>query len=247
MKVKDFVYYILDAIKSVSDDSIINEDHVIFLMKKYRSLLIKRERDKAKQEGEASSDFEYQQVCLNLEKVEAIPGFPCEEGYYLRSKEKLPKLLGGALPKIYPVDFYSSINIVFVSRDRMRFTGTNKFLKNIIYVSKGPDGHLYLKSDNIQFLYLKKLRMYAIFDDFDKASELLCDDEGNSTVCDILDAEFPIRDYLVPQLIEFVEKEILGASYRPADRENNAADDLASLINFIRQNMSSQLDKQIEG
>ena len=69
--------------------------------------------------------------------------------------------------------------------------------------------------------------MSTVFEDFDAATELLCDDDGCSKVCDPLDADFPIKDYLVPTLIELVVKELVGAAYRPKDENNNAADDLA--------------------
>jgi hypothetical protein len=232
MLVKEIVYEILDEIKANSDDAFFTEDHVIFLIKKYRSFLIKKEQDKEKNTTDVASEFEYQQICLDLEKVEAIPGLHCEGGYYLRTTEAIPKILEGTQPKVYPSDFYGNINVVFVSRDRMRYVGTNRYLQNIIYTSIGPDLHLYMKSSNPQFLYLEgdnKLRMTAIFEDFDAASELLCDAEGNSTPCDVLDSTFPIRDYLVPPLIELVVKELIGANYRPMDEVNNAKDNNAGL------------------
>lgn len=71
--------------------------------------------------------------------------------------------------------------------------------------------------------------MSAIFEDFDEASDLLCDDEGSSTACDVLDAKFPIREYLVPTMIELVEKEILGTNYRPIDQNNDAHDTLTEV------------------
>lgn len=248
MKVKELVYAILDLCKlSSSDDSYITEDHVIFLIKHYRSFLIKKEQEREKSSTDVASEFEYQQICLDLERIEAIPGFPCEGGYYLRSTEPIPKILEGTVPRVYPVDFYGNINISFVSRERMRFVGTNKFLKNIIYVSIGPDKRLYIKSNDPQFQYLKHLRMNGIFEDFDEASSLLCDKEGNSESCDPLEAEFPIREYLVPTLIEMVVKELVGSAYRPKDSRNDADDDLADMVAFMRRNMKSGLQQQIEG
>lgn len=88
--------------------------------------------------------------------------------------------------------------------------------------------------------------MSAVFEDFDDATDLLCDNDGNDTSCDVLDSSFPIREYLVPTLIELIEKEILGTNYRPQDNINNANDDLASLMNFIRNNSKSSLQKAIE-
>lgn len=228
MLVKEIVYMVLDLAKAyTSDDSFFNEDHTIFLLKKYRSFLIKKELDK--QRNSDISEFEYQQICLDLEKVPAIDGSACTGGYYLRSKVKVPKIMEGTQPTVYPFDFYQGIHISYVPRDKMRYIGTNKFLQNILYVSLGPDLHLYLKSSNPQFLYLRKLRMNAIFEDFDDASGLLCDGDGETKACDVLDEEFPIREHLVPTLVELVVKELTGALYKPTDTKNDAADDLSKL------------------
>lgn len=230
MLVKEIVYACLDLAKaSTSDDSFFTEEFVLFLLKKYRSFVIKKEQEKQKTSTDTSSEFEYQQICLNLEKVPAIDGEACTGGYYLRTTAKIPKILEDTLPRVYPIDYYQGINICYVPREKMRYVGTNKFLQNIIYVSLGPDLHLYLKSSNPQFIYLKKLRMNAIFEDFDEASDYLCDSDGDSIVCDILDAPFPMRDYLVPTLIELVVKELVGAEYKPIDDHNSASDDLAKM------------------
>ena len=230
MKVSELVYSILDLAKAASsDDSFFTEEHVIFLCKKYRAFLIKKEQDKEKSSTDVASEFEYQQICLDLEKVPAIDGEPCTGGYYLRTTQKIPKILEGTQPRVYPIDFYQGTNISYVSRDKMRYVGNNKYLRNIIYSSLGPDFHLYLNSSNPQFLYMKQLRMSAIFEDVDEAAGLLCDSDGSSESCDVLDAEFPIREYLVPPLIELVVKELTGAKYQPQDKENNAKDDLPQM------------------
>ena len=230
MLVKEIVYMVLDLAKAnTSDDAFFTEEHVIFLLKKYRSFLIKKEQEKQRATTDIASEFEYQQICLDLEKVVAIDGSPCSGGYYLRTTKKIPKILEGNEPRVYPIDFYQGINISYIPRDRMRYVGTNKFLQNIIYVSLGPDLHLYLNSSNPQFLYLKKLRMSAVFEDFDDVSNYLCDDDGESTACDVLDEVFPIREYLVPTLIELVVKELVGSEYKSSDDKNNAADDLSKV------------------
>jgi hypothetical protein len=216
----------LDMLKGFSDDFTYTEEHLLFLLKKYRSFLIKKEQDKEKGSQDVASEFEYQQICLDLEKVPAMDGEPCTGGYYLRTTQKIPKILEGTQPRVYPLDYYQGINISYVSRERMRYVGTNPYLGNIIYTSIGPDLHLYLNSNNPQFLYLKKLRMSAVFEDMDEAAGLLCDSEGEDQSCDVLDMEFPIRDYLVPMLIELVVKELSGSYLRRADEANNAKDDL---------------------
>lgn len=239
MLVKEIVYYLLDAVKAISDDALITEEEVLFLLKKYRSFLIKKEQEKEKNSTDVASEFEYQQICLDLEKTPAMDGEPCTGGYYLRTTKKIPKVLEGTTPRVYPMDFYQGIYVTFIPRDRMRYVGTNKYLQNIIWVSVGPDQHLYLYSNNPQFLYLKNLRMLAIFEDFDSATDLLCDSDGEDSSCDIFEATFPIRDYLVPTLIELCEKEILGVQYRIKEDRNNAADDTAKIVNGLASRTSN--------
>ncbi len=227
MKVSEIIYMVLDLAKAAtSDDSFYTEEHVVFLCKKYRAFLIKKEQEKNKGMEDVASVFEQQQICLDLEKVPAIDGSPCTGGYYLRSTKPIPKLLDGYQPKVYPVDFFRGTNVSYVSNDRMRYVGSNPYLQNIIYSSIAPNKYLYLNSGNPQFLYLKKLRMTAVFEDFESAKDLLCDDNGEGTPCDILDMNFPIREHLVPPLIELVVKELTGAKYQPQDTRNNANDDL---------------------
>lgn len=227
MLVKEIAYACLDLAKaSTSDDSYLTIDHCIFLCKKYRAFLIKKEQEKNRGSQEVASEFEMQQICIDLEKVPAIDGSACTGGYYLRSTKPIPKILEGYQPKVYPIDYYQGTNISFVSRDRMRYVGTNKYLQNIIYSSLGPDLHLYLNSNNPQFLYLKKLRISAVFDDFESVTDLLCDDAGESTPCDVLDAEFPIREHLIPPLIELVVKALNGSKFQPIEVKNDAKDNL---------------------
>ena len=222
---KELVYMCLDELKLYSDDALYTEEHIMFLLGKYRTFLIKQRYSDVKKQIPESN---YQTICLDLIEVPAISGEPCEGGSYLRSKEKIPFLMKIGNPRVYPIDYYQG-EITYVSRDRMRYVGYNKYLQNIIYASLGPDNYLYFKSFNPQFLYLEKIRMTGIFEDTLAASELQCPDENGNIVCDVLDREFPIEAALVPPLIELVVKELLGAEYRPDDKTNDAKDELSEV------------------
>lgn len=215
---------VLDELKLYSDDALYTEEHVMFLLGKYRTFLLKQRYSDVKKQIPESN---YQTICLDLIEVPAISGEPCEGGSYLRSKEKIPFLMKVGNPKVYPVDYYQG-EITYVSRERMRYVGYNKYLKNIIYASIGPDNYLYFKSFNPQYLYLEKARMTGIFEDPQAASELQCPNENGDTVCDILDREFPIEDSLVPQLVQLVVQELYNHSRSEEDDENNAKDDLSN-------------------
>jgi hypothetical protein len=71
--------------------------------------------------------------------------------------------------------------------------------------------------------------MSATFEDLDAVAPLLCDEDGGDKSCDIMEMEFPIREYLVPALIDFVVKELTAGAYKPEDDRNNAKDDLSSV------------------
>ena len=216
---------VLDEIKSTSDDAFFTEEHVLLLVNNYRNFILKQRYSDIKKPIPESN---YQTICLNLIQVPAIAGVPCGGGTFLRSKEKVPFMMKIGTPKVYPINYYLG-EITYVSRERMRYVGYNKYLQNIIYASLGPDNYLYLQSSNPQYLYLEKIRLTGIFENIESVSDLLCDDSGDSINCDIMDKTFPIEDALVPPIIELVVKELLGAEYIKKDEENNAKDDLPEI------------------
>ena len=215
---------VLDELKLSSDDAQFTEDHIIFLLNKYRAFLLKQRYSDIKKWIPESN---YQTICLDLIQVPAISGEPCEGGMYLRSKEKVPFLMQIGTPRVYPLDYYQG-EITYVSRDRMRYVGYNKFLQNIIYCSIGPDNYLYFKSPNPQYLYLEKVKFTGIFQNSIQASDLQCPDDNGKTVCDLIDRTFPIEDALIPPLIELVVRELNGPVSKSDDENNNAKDDLAN-------------------
>lgn len=243
MTYREMTYMCLDQLKVASDDSYITLEHVLFLVSKIRALILKQRYSDIKKEIPQSN---YQTICLDLIQVPAIAGEPCEGGTYRRSEKKVPSTMSIGTNTVYPVDFYQGTHITYVSRERMRYVGENKWLKNIIYVSKGPDGYLYFKSSNPQFLYLEKVRMTGIFEDPEKAAELECNSNGDKS-CDVLDREFPLEEGLASTVIELVVKYLSGAVYRGKDTDNNASDDLSDIAAFIKRNMKGNFQKQLEG
>lgn len=240
MTYREVVYSILDLLKQSSDDSYYTEEHALFLASKMRAAILKQTYSNIKKEIPESN---YQTICLDLIEVPAIAGEPCEGGSYLRSKQKIPTTIPVGSNKIYPVDYYQG-EITYVSRERMRYAGHNKWLQNIIYASLGPDQYLYFKSSNPQYMYLEKVRMTSIFEDAESAAKLQCD---NEEACDVLDTSFPLEEGLVPSLIEMAVKFLSGSIYKPKDNSNDASDNLSEIASFLRQNLKSSLQKQIEG
>jgi hypothetical protein len=223
---------VLDELKVISDDSVFTEEHIVFLANKYRGAVLRTKyldvstRYSSNNTRSSVALSNYQSICLNLIEVPAISGEPCEGGSFLRSSVKIPNIMTIGTPKVFPINYYLG-EITFVSRERMRYVGHNKYLQNIIYASIGPDNYLYLKSSNPQYLYLEKIKMNAIFEDTEAASELQCEDDDNNN-CDLYDRVFPLEESLVSTIIESIVKELSGALYKPQDDQNNAKDDLSN-------------------
>ena len=210
MTYREIVYACLDILKLTSDDSLYTEDHIIFLANKARTLLLKQRYSDIKKKIPESN---YQTICLDLEKVQNIQDLECK-GSSLRTVQEIPYLMKIGNPKVYPQNYYLG-EITYISRERMRYVGHNKYLQNIIYCSLAPDNHLYFKSSNPQYLYLKKVQVTGIFEDIQKASELECNNNNS----------------LVQPLIEIIIKQLGPSVNLPQDQENDAQDNLANTNN----------------
>lgn len=228
---REIVHMVLDELKLASDDAYFTEQHVIFLLGKFRAFMLKKEY------GDASNSFgrqsiaarkyvpeaNYQTLCLDLETVDAFPGL-CEGGKMVRSIDKVPAILQVGIKSVYPYDYFAG-GVTYVDRERMRYVGNDRWRANVIYATIGPDMHLWFKSHNPQFLYLKKARFTAVFEDADKAAELSCDDG----VCDILDSDFPLEEALISTVIQLTVAELTRPLLTPEDIINNSADDSAGM------------------
>lgn len=224
---REVVNMVLDELKLASDDAYFTENHAVFLLNKFRAFLLK------KTYGDSTFDYgrqsisarkyvpetNYQTLCLDLETVDAIPGL-CERGKMVRSIEELPPILQVGIKSVYPYDYYAG-GVTYVERERMRYVGNDRWRANVIYASIGPDKHLWFKSANPQYLYLKKARITAVFEDPDKAAQLSCEDG----VCETLDYDFPLEDSLVAPVIQMVVAELTRPTALPEDIQNNASDD----------------------
>lgn len=221
-KWNEIAYLILDELKLKSDDSSFNVDHIVFLMLQYRTLLIKQRYVDQKRD----IPIENQQIiCVDLQTTN-----DCNSGISVKSTQKIPSFIslnGYQAIRIRPIgDPFNNLHYVLVSEERFSYVGNNKWLKNIIYFTKHSDSYLYLKSQNSNFKYLKKVIVTALFSNPLEAAKLSCDQDGNS--CDYLNTEFPLENALIPILIEMIVKELTPSVYKPEDDVNDASDNLST-------------------
>jgi len=238
---RQLTYMVLDELKLVSDDSHFTKEHIMSLLNWYRLFILKQRYSDIKKQ---IPDSNYQTICIDLEPTNAIDGSACEGPGYMKSIQEIPDMITLSVPKVSPIDYFQG-NFAYVNRERFKYVGSNRFLRNQIYSTIAPDNHLYMKSNNPQIAYLKKVKVTGIFEDTEKAAELQCPDEAGDTACDTLDKNFPLEDALVPVIVELVVKELSGAKYQPKDNENNANDDLATIASYVRSNLKSPLAKQM--
>lgn len=221
-KQNEVVYMVMDELKNLSDDATFTYEHIKFLLGKYRAFILKQRYSDVKKTIPNSN---YQTVCLDLELTE---GDICGNGEYLKSVQEIPFSVGVFRPQIAPVDFFGN-QISYVNWSRFRYVGNNKYLKNFIYGTIGPDNHLYLTAANTQYKYLEKASVTGIFEDVDEASLLTCKAQEPGADCDPDNQTFPLEEALIPPVIQLVVQELTGAIYRPKDESNNSADDLSGI------------------
>lgn len=246
---REAVYMVLDYMKLSSDDAYYTEDHVRFLLNKFRAYVLKSKYEENKKNpANVPSDSNAQTVDLNLEHVNGVDGVPCT-GRYLRSVEEIPTPMFWSSIKVWAGTMFGD-NVILTMPTRFKYAGTGRIASMFNYATIGPDNHLYLKSGNPQLYYLEKATVKGIFENPEEVYELENEQAGDcdcAKVCDILDREFPLESNLLALCMQYVVKELTGASYRPADTDNNASDDLSELANFIRNYMKNPLRRQIEG
>lgn len=222
-KFNEIAYIILDELKQKSDDSSFNIDHIVFIMLQYRSLLLKQRYTDQKKDIPTEN---YQTICVDLEYSQ-----DCNTGEEVASVQKIPNftnLNGGESITINPIgDMFNNIEYVYTNSHRFPYVGNNKWLKNIIYFTKGSDGLLRLKSRSPNFKYLKRVQISGLFDDVLEAGKLSCDSDGN--YCNYMESDFPLETSLVPVLIDMCVRELTPPTYKPEDDINNASDDLSGI------------------
>lgn len=221
---REIASMVLDELRQQSDDSLFNENHVRFLADKYRAYIIRREYLFRKLFRLIPMKM-YTPLCVDLELVNGFEGDECSN-QYLRSTKPLPKTMEGVDPIVSSLDFFDG-EFTYVQPERFKYTNINKWLKKIIYATIAPDGYLYLKSGNVQFTYLEKIKVSAVLDNPIEATDFSCDNNGGgSGPCgDPFDVEFPVEDSFIPEIIQSIVKELIGTIYRPKDYTNDANED----------------------
>lgn len=233
MTYKELVYMALDALKIHSDDSKFTEDHVVFLLNKYRAYALVQKYSKTL-EGVNYKNYQ----TISVETVGNQNNRP-GNGHYITSTDIIPEMINIALPRVQSATLIDE-QIVFTNENRLRYTGYNRFLPKITYSCLGNDKHLWVKHVNEITPPYPKYQLFAVFANPNEAYDF------NNDTTEVLDREFPLEESLAPAVLELVLKDLTNGIYKPSDNVNDAQDALSDLAGYLRRNMKSQFQKQID-
>lgn len=230
---RELVYMVLDELKAKSDDFYYTEDHIIFLLEKYRAFLLKQKYRTPKS------------VVLNSNYM-YIKFKDCPVKNNIIKTEFNYEIIPISNPKgiIYIPSIDTEYILQYCIEDRRHFLRQSQFLKNINYFYFF-DNTLIL---DINEKFFKKLlgteidvNIKAVFESPSKVYQSL------DVSTDILEKVFPLEESLISPLLEMVVKDLTSAMFKPEDDVNNGKDETGDLNKFMYQNSKSDLQKQIYG
>lgn len=243
---RDIVYVILDECKVISDDALLEVEHIIQIANKYRALLF-NQKYKGKKIEIPFSWYQRLNVVFNTS---------FQSGVMYQSYKKIPPVLD--LTNIWQYTFVSNDgiktdNLNFINPQRFKQTGYNKWLKSQIYVTIDLDGYMYAKNPGSNIDNLVALTssindgntetQYQIESE-NALNQLVMDSLGSSFVyydtildnpidadrfndintLDVLDIDFPCEQSLIQPIIDLCIKEIMVINNVPRDTTNDASD-----------------------
>lgn len=212
----EIVFMVHDEMKRLSDDATYTDRHIRFLADKYRAQLLKKEyTNPAKMPNKEN----FQAVLLDCELKANIEGLGCETGFTVTSDAELPNYLEAIKPVAMSVaGFNMNSNFTFVDCSRFPYVGSNRYLRDAVYVTINQDHKLAAKSKNEQFKQLRKIMLYAVFTDPIAAYRI------NDEETDENDFIFPLEAALVPACINFVVRELTNGATLKNDDINDSRD-----------------------
>lgn len=211
---RELVYFILDALKLVSDDSFYTEAHIMFLLNKMRAQLLAKKYAKAKA-ADAVNAANYSLVKVDLDDIESL----CSYTHFKKSVKPLPEILDIGIILAYPYNVQYGEKMSFIPIERIPYVGNNRWLRGFMYAAQDTDMHLLVTGDHAMDHIDNYVYLRCVFADPSDVAEF------NDDSTDPMDSDFPIEDGLQPLVVEACLQELLGSRYIPYDQRNNARDD----------------------
>jgi len=251
---REVVFIIRDLIKLNTSQSYFEEEHVIYLMHQYRMFLLKQRYSDIRKDI-ADINFQTIKLPMALYPTSTNNYIRPDVGQCLKSTFIVPAIINvNSVPSTTTRvrNFLTGKLYTFINFDRLHFIGSNKWLKNIIYCATGTgadNGYLFIKAGNTTYtgtgtedIITTGVLLTSLFENPLDAYAL----DSAITQKAKLDFIFPLEAPLIPNLVDMVLKELLGAAYRPTDDVNNEDDNMSNMANFTRQNTKNPVTKTID-
>lgn len=223
---RELIYIVLDEVKQYTDDTRFTENHIRFLLDKYRAFILKKTYNDGKIKPSSSN---YSTICIDVD----MSYDSCNSYVTGKSTKPLPDIMSISNTNIFLGDSSES-NIEVISDSRMDFAGESKYSSNIIYASITSDRYVKIKSKNIGAKYIKEIKVSAIFEG--DVSEYSCnkdkEGEGSSNDC-YLDSTYPLEESLQAIVIQQVFSDIYKTLNIPEDTTNNSSEGRSNLPTSI--------------
>lgn len=244
---REAIYMCNDLLKGMSDDFTYTEEHIAYLLDKFRALLLKQRYGNDPKKHVPYSNYQTLKVSFNPETIKE----------FIKSTNQIPCMLQLGIPRIVSEnEDYYNYRFELVSRERLPFVGNSKYTSLINYCAINEDNHILLKNKEsfwenpaieppeLNYVGPKTFNLVGIFENPREVIDEIS--FGESDLDHEWDKNIPIEESLVTTLIELVVKELASSVYRPTDDINNNKDDNADMANYIRSNMKSNVAKQLE-
>lgn len=220
---REAIYMCLDLLKGTSDDFSYTEDHIAYLLDKFRALLLKQRYGNDPKKHIPYSNYQNVEVSFSPKEVKTI----------VKSDNQIPNMLQLGIPRIItPDNYYYDYKFEFTSRERLPFTGNNRFTSMINYCAIDEDNHVLYKTKPNQWIMTEDTiqltpNRFSIVGIFENPKDLYDD---------YIDEAIPIEETLVTTLIGMVVDSLAKVVTAPSDTINNGTDENAS--------MPTQMNKQ---
>ena len=224
---REAIYMCNDLLKGMSDDFTYTEEHIAYLLDKFRALLLKQRYGSDPKKHVPYSNYQTLEISLKTPETPTRP---------IKSNNKIPYMLQLGIPRITKdsSEYYNE-DWEFTSRERLPFVGKNKYLKKICYAAINEGGDLvtpnkedYWRKIGESTIYTGPTKLYltGIFENPREVTDEISFGES-STDTHEWDRNIPIEESLITTLIEMVVKELAGSVYIKNDDINDNRDDLA--------------------
>lgn len=171
--------------------------------------------------------------CITLEEVDKGCCDVPVDCYILRTNQDIPSAIElyntPLITRVGPVDF-TKRPFQFVEFQRVPFTGSNKFTKNLVkWFIKDNRIYLLIHKDNPLQWGLESIHVAGVWEN---PKDVALFDNCNGENCFDLNSTYPIKSWMIPILQEMVIKKfIMPQNIAPIDNSSDGKPNLEQQIN----------------